>query len=160
MAQKSAYVETAAINYLTAKPSSNIIKLARQHLTRQWWERRSQWRLFISPLVLEEIADGDPAAADKRLEAVRGLSVLPDRPEIEVLIVKLVAGVALPEKARADATHLALAALHRMDYLVTWNMKHLDNPELRAKIDKVIRDYGLSPAQVVTPERLLEMNDD
>ena len=88
------------------------------------------------------------------------MSILPGHPEVEALIVKMVVGAAVPESARADAAHLALAALHGMDFLVTWNMKHLDNQELRGKIDKVIREQGLSPAQVVTPERMLETADD
>ena len=159
-AKKRVYFETAAVSYLTAdKPTFDIVQLARRQLTRQWWELRDRWDLFVSSAVLQEIADGDPEAAAKRLEKVGGLPVLPDNPKTEAIASKLVIHAALPEKAQADAVHLALAALHGMDYLVTWNMRHLDKPEMREKISKVIKEQGLMPARIVSPERLMEIDD-
>ena len=116
--------------------------------------------MFISPTVIDEIADGDPDAAAKRVEATRGLPVLPDHPEVRALADKLAAGVPIPEDSQADAAHLAFAAFHKMDYLGTWNQTHLDNPHLRGKIKEVIEGRGLSPAVILTPELLMEMKDD
>jgi len=160
MAKKRVYVESSVISYLTAWPSRDLITLARQHLTREWWTRRGEWELFVSPSVLEEIADGDPLAAQERLIAVRELPVLPDHPKAGALAGKLTTGVPIPDKAQADAAHLALAAFHGMEYLATWNQTHLDNPHLRDSIRNVIKEQGFSPTLVLTPERLLEMNHD
>ncbi|MCL2700242.1 MAG: DNA-binding protein [Phycisphaerae bacterium] len=160
MAKKRVYIESSVISYLTAWPSRDLITLARQHLTREWWARREGWEFFVSPAVLEEIADGDPLAAAERLVVVRELPVLSDHPKARAMAGKLATEIPIPDKAQADAAHLALAAFHGMDYLATWNQTHLDNPHLREKIRETIRAQGFSPALVLTPERLLEVNDD
>ena len=160
MIKKRVYVESSVISYLTARPARDLLKLARQHLTREWWEQRWQWDLFVSPFVLAEISDGDPVAVEERLVAVRKLPVLPDHPKAREIARSLAVQVPLRDKSQADAAHLALSAFHEMDYLVTWNQTHLDNPDLRGKIEKIIKMHGLSPALVLTPERLLEKDHD
>ena len=156
MARKRVYVETTVISYLTAWLSSDLLTLAHQLLTRKWWEWRERWDLYVSPFVLAEIADGDRMAAEERLVKARTLPVLPDHPKARVTAEKLAAEVPIPDKSRADAMHLALAAFHGMDYLLTWNQAHFDNPILRGRVDDIIKRQGLSPAIVLTPERLLE----
>ena len=160
MAKKRVYLEPSAVSYLTAKTPRDVIKRAKHLLTRDWWERRGQWELLVSRFVLDEIADGDPRAAAKRLEAVRGLAVLPEHALAEKLARDLAARVPIPEKTKADAAHIALAAFHGMDYLVTWNQKHLDNVASRGKMRLIITNHGFRPAEIVTPERLLEDRQD
>ena len=160
MAKKRVYVETTVISYYAARPSPILITLAKQLQTRDWWECRHRWDLFISPVVLEEIIDGDHVAAAERLAMVRELPVLPDHPKARILADILTAEVPIPDDSRADALHLALAAFHKMDYLVTWNQTHLDNPHLRGRIERIIKGQGLSPTLVLTPERLLEIDHD
>lgn len=110
----------------------------------------------MSPLVVYEISQGDPEAAKRRQEKARLLPVLPDSSNAGDLADLLVARKLVPEASTADALHLALAALHRAHYLLTWNQTHLDNIELRSRIEDLIRGWGLKPAKVLTPERLLE----
>ena len=153
------YVETAAISCLTARPSNDIVKLARQHLTRQWWEQRDRWDLFISQTVMEEIQDGNQEAAAKRVEKAVGLAILPITPDIFRISEKIRVAAQIPDEKTADAVHLALAAFHRMDFLATWNQKHLGNPVILEKVKEVIEGQGLKPAIVLTPENLLEMED-
>ncbi|MCL2000834.1 MAG: type II toxin-antitoxin system VapC family toxin [Planctomycetes bacterium] len=161
MAKKRVYFETAAVSYLTAdKPTLDIVQLARRQLTRQWWEHRDKWELFVSPAVLDEITEGHSGAAAKRVDAVRGLPVLADHPEARALARKLEIEAPIPLKSQADAAHLAFAAFYGMDYLVTWNQTHLDNPHIREKVNAILRGKGLSPAAVVTPEVLMEIKDD
>jgi hypothetical protein len=160
MAKKRVYVESSVISYLTARPARDIIKLAKQQQTWDWWERRHEWDLFVSQTVLEEISGGDLRAADLRMEKALMLTMLPGVPDARNLAELLVRRAAIPVGSEVDAVHLALAAVHRMDYLVTWNQTHLDNPVMRAKIADVIREQGLSPAFVVTPEQLMELNHD
>jgi len=160
MAKKRVYVESTIPSYLTANPPVNdIVKLAKQQLTKKWWKQRGRWDLFISPVVLEEISEGDSEAAEKRIEALRGLPVLEEHPAARALAEKLNAEAPIPEKARADAAHLAFAAFYKMDYLLTWNQTHLGNPVLAEKAYKIIREKGLSPAVILTPEVLMEMKD-
>lgn len=62
----------------------------------------------------------------------------------------------LPDKAAGDALHIAIAVTNRVDYLLTWNCKHLANAALRGRIDRVCRSGGYEPVVICTPEELLE----
>lgn len=156
MRKKRIYVESSVISYLTSKPASNDLKRAHQQLTVAWWKRRTDWECFLSPLVMFEISRGDLDAAKRRLEKARLLTVLPDSTNADALADLLVSRKLVPESSAADALHLALASYHRAHYLLTWNQTHLDNLELRSRIEDLIRGWGLTPAKVLTPERLLE----
>lgn len=150
------YVESSVISYLTAKPSSDIFQLARQQWTYAFWERRNTWDLVITPLVMDEITLGDPAAASQRVLAAKECKVLPLIPKAEEVALLLIKNKVVPEKSTDDALHLALAAAHGIPYLLTWNQKHLDNLHMRRKIEIVIQGQGLKPASVLSPERLME----
>lgn len=156
MKKKRIYVESSIISYLTARPASDDLKRAHQRLTVAWWERRNDWDCFLSPTVLDEISRGDPNAAARRRDKARWLAVRPDSPDADALADLLVTRKLVPSSSAPDALHLALAAFHESDYLLTWNQTHLDNLELRARIEELIRGWGLTPAKVLTPERLLE----
>ena len=156
MAKKRVYVETSVFSYLTARLSRDELVRVHQRLTTDWWERHSDWNCFLSPIVLMEISRGDPEAAARRRKKAQLLVELPSSSEAEALGDLLVARKLVPESAKVDAYHLALAAFHQADYLLTWNQTHLDNLELRSRIEELIRGWGLSPAKVITPERLLE----
>ena len=155
MAKKRIYVETSVLSYLTARPARDEFKRACQQRTALWWGRRSHWECFLTPIVLVEIGQGDPEAAARRLEKANLLTKLPVLPEALALADLLRARKLVPEKEATDAAHLALAAIHGAHYLLTWNQKHLDNLELRSRIEDFIRGQGLTPAKVITPERLL-----
>ena len=156
MAKKRVYVESSVISYLAAWLSSRPLVRHRQYITAEWWEVRSRWDCFVATTVLDEIALGDPEAAAQRMAKARTLPVMPITPEIKVLAGVLVARNLVPSSSDADAVHLAAAAFHQADYLVTWNQKHLDNLDLRFRIEELIRGWGLTPAMVLTPERLVE----
>lgn len=159
--KKRVYVETSVISWLAANPPSdlskpaNVLKLAKQQQTRIWWGRRSEWDCFITATVLEEIARGNPDAAFRRERKARTLPEFPIPPESDKLADLLLTRKLVPASSKTDADHLALAAVHGADYLLTWNQKHLDNLELRARIDELIKKQGFTPAKVITPERLL-----
>ncbi len=154
--KKRVYIESSVISYLTARPSRDIIISARQEWTRVWWERRLRWDVFVSPLVLDEISLGDSAASRMRLEIADGLPAIGYTNEATRLADLLVKKTLVPAGSHADALHLALAAVHGMDYLITWNQKHLNNMELRGRIYAFLEKQGVTPAQVGTPEQLLE----
>jgi len=155
MDKKRVYVESSVISYLTARPARDERNKIRQRLTALWWERRHEWECVVSPPVLDEIDRGDPGAAARRREKALSLAEVPASSEADLLADLLVAHKLVPESVRADAVHLATAAVHGAHYLLTWNQKHLDNPDLRSRIEDFIRKQGWEPVKVFTPERLL-----
>ncbi len=136
------YLETTIPSYLTAWPSRDLVRAAHQQITREWWQRRHGYEPFISQLVVRECQAGDPIAAAARLEALEGLSLLAESEEAESLARDLLDRVPLPDRAAADALHIATAAVHGMDYLLTRNCTHIANAALRGRIEVVCRDAG------------------
>lgn len=149
----SVYVETSIISYLIARPSRDVVIAAHQQLTRQWWKGRRSYRLFVSQIVRDE-AVGDQAARARRLRALRGLPVLAVGDEATRLAGELVRRGALPTKAAVDAFHIGIAAAHQIDYLLTWNCKHIANATMRGTIEAICRSAGLTPPIICTPEEL------
>lgn len=154
-AQPSVYIETSLVSYLTARPSRDLLVAAHQQLTVAWWdEQRTRYELFTSQVVLTEARAGDPDAAQRRLAVLERLPLLDVTDTAIVLATRLVAGQALPAQAAQDALHLAIACVHGMEYLLTWNCTHLANARLRSRIEQVCRDAGYVPPIICTPEEL------
>ena len=149
------YIETTIPSYLTAWPSRDLVRAADQQVTREWWGRRGEYELFASPLVVRECQSGDAAAAAARLSALAGLPLLPQEPAVYALAGRLMAEVPLPEKAGADALHIATAALHGMEFLLTWNCTHIANAVFIPRIEEVCRCAGCKPPVICTPKQLL-----
>ena len=156
MAKSKVYLETTIVSYLVAAPSADLIQAAHQLATRNWWVGRHRFELFISRAVVTEAGRGNPEAADRRLEALRGIPNLEFGRDVAALAKRLMQRGALPPKARLDAVHVAVAAVNGMDYLLTWNLRHLANAAFRGKIEGVCRDAGTVPPIICTPEELME----
>lgn len=153
--REKVYLETTIISYLTGKPSRNLLAAAWQSLTLEWWEkRRHSFDLFVSEIVLEEAAMGDEIAAKRRLEAIGDIPLLEVVDEAIELAKELITLGPLPAKAANDALHLALASYHQIDYLLTWNCRHLDNAELKPKIRQVLFAKGYKMPEICTPQEL------
>ncbi len=150
------YIETTIPSYLTARPSRDLIKAAQQQITREWWQTRDRFDLLISQLVIEESSGGDPQAAKERLGAMVGVPSLRTSEEATALAGRLVAGVPLPDKATADALHIAISVVGGVDYLLTWNCKHIANAATRYGIEAVCRTGGYEPPVICTPIELME----
>ena len=148
------YIETSIIGYMTARSSDAIIFLARQQLTRQWWtDQRTKLDLVTSQLVIDEAGSGDPTAAQERLALLDDVPLLDiQHPDVQMLADKLIANHLLPEKAAADARHVAVSTVFGVEYLLTWNCKHIANAETLPRIYRLLRDSGFEPPLVVTPE--------
>ncbi|MHB8971930.1 MAG: type II toxin-antitoxin system VapC family toxin [Pirellulaceae bacterium] len=148
------YIETSIIGYLTARSSNAVIFLARQQLTRQWWaEERTKYDLVSSQLVVDEATAGDPTAAQERLVYLDGMPLLDiQHPGVGALADRLIAEHLLPQKAATDARHVAVSTVFGVDYLLTWNCKHIANAETLPGIYRVLRDSGYEPPLIVTPE--------
>jgi hypothetical protein len=151
------YIETSIISYLTAQPSRDIVTAGRQQITREWWQkRRTDFDLYISEFVIGEASSGDAGASALRLAALEGIPEIALTERAARLAEHLVATGALPSKAALDALHIAVAVSGGVDYLLTWNFKHLANATMRGRIDRACRSYGYEPCIICTPEELLE----
>lgn len=152
---ETVYLETTIVSYLVARPSRDLIVAAHQQSTRQWWDqRRAKFACFISEVVLEEVRDGDAEQATLRLKALDGIPRLAATPDGERLAAAFLAG-ALPLKAARDAAHLAIAAVGRVKYLLTWNCTHLANAQILDRLDPIATAGGFKLPRVCTPEELM-----
>ena len=132
---ETVYIESTIPSCLTARRTRVEPMAARQRITRHWWEvERPRFRVYSSIAVRLEISKGDRHAAARRLEAISGLPELELSPELEPLAHSIVELLELPPRAQMDATHVAFAITHRMDYLLTWNCTHLANAILQRKL--------------------------
>ena len=155
--KRSVYIETSVVSYLTARPSDNVIKLACQQITRAWWDSsRIAVSAYISPYVIEEASAGDPTAAAERIEALRTIPVLPVPDEIPHLAEFLLLGGGLPSKARIDALHIACAAYHEINVLLTWNCTHIANPVQLPIMRGLCAAKSYKLPELVTPFELME----
>jgi predicted nucleic acid-binding protein len=154
--QPSVYIETTIVSYLTARPSRDLVLAAEQEITRDWWGGRQAYALFMSQLVLDEASIGDADAAALRLHALREAALLDTTDEAISLGRHFLEAGGLPPKAAADALHIAVAAVHGLDYLLTWNCTHIANARNRGKIDGLCRAAGYDPPIICTPLELVE----
>lgn len=134
------YIETTIVSYLTGRPTNDLVVMGHQVVTADWWaEAPSRFELVVSPVVVEEASAGDPDAAARRLAVIADLRRLPATPEVRALGRDLLRAGLLPSKASLDALHVAVAAVGRADYLVTWNMRHLAGAMVRRRIERAAR---------------------
>lgn len=156
MDESSVYVETSVVSYLVARPSRDLIAASHQQLTHEWWERRrNRYRVFASALVLREAALGDPTLSGRRVDVLRGIPLLEVRPEAAALARELVEHGPLPGNAEADAAHIAIAAVHGIEYLLTWNCKHIANAEMQPALVRLCGARGYALPVLCTPEQLM-----
>ena len=150
------YLETTVISYLTAVPGRDIVQAAHQQITREWWERRGDFDLFVSQAVITEAGRGHAGAAARRLAALDDVAVLEVTEDATRLAEAFIEQHALPAKAAVDALHIAVAVVMGMDYVLTWNCTHIANAVIRPKIEDACRQLGYEPPVICTPEELME----
>jgi len=150
------YVETTIVSYLTSRPSRDLLVAAHQQVTQDWWDhRRGDFELFTSEVVFAEAGQGDADAAAKRLHAISALTPVQVTHAAEAIAADLVARGAVPREKPEDALHIALAASHGLDYLLTWNCAHIANAEMRQRVEEVCLSLGYEAPVICTPEELM-----
>jgi len=153
---ETVYIETTIISYLTAWPSKDLLRAAHQEATKDWWDhQRGTYQLLTSEVVQIEATAGDPNAATERINVLNALPLLPVTPDAKQIARALLAQMALPATADRDALHVAIAASNGVEYLLTWNCRHLANATLRGKIETVCRSLGYEPPIICTPLELV-----
>jgi len=161
---ETVYLETTIISYLASEPSRDLIVAGHQQITQEWWaQRRALFACSISQEVVDEISRGDPAQVARRLAIARALSKLTASGEAERLTLELLRSGALPASAASDAAHVAhvaIATTAGMDYLLTWNCRHIANGQILKKVAAVCERAGYRLPAVCTPEELMGGNAD
>lgn len=151
----SVYLETSVISYYAGRPSRDIVTAARQTLAREWWdETRGHFDIYISVMVVEAVQAGDPSAAERRLAAIAGLPILETHDAAEALAQMLIEEGHIPTDSVEDALHIALATVHGMDFLLTWNFRHLNNAQMKTRIRTAVDSMGYRCPVICSPEEL------
>lgn len=153
---ETVYIETSILGYLTARSTKNLILAANIEITKEWWEsRRSDFVLYTSQAVLNEVAKGDTEVAAQRIEILRGFQLLEINQAVQDLAAQFLARSNLPPKADIDAIHIATATVHGLDYLLTWNCKHIANAQIQGKLAQISLDFDYELPILCTPYELL-----
>ncbi|MBM2816608.1 MAG: hypothetical protein HW421_3370 [Ignavibacteria bacterium] len=159
MGKQKVYIETSVISYLTAKPSRDIVIAGHQKTTYDWWHKpRYKFDCFISEFVISEISRGDKNEAEKRLGIVKDIKYLEYNPEIERLGTIYFKLFNIPEKSKLDALHLAISVWYKIDYLLSWNCKHIANAIVNLRLREYNNKNNLYSPILCTPDELMEVN--
>ncbi|MBI5761701.1 MAG: type II toxin-antitoxin system VapC family toxin [Planctomycetales bacterium] len=157
----SVYVETSVLSYLAADPSRDLIVAGHQQITHEWWDSvKDRFEPFISESVWSEIHRGDSDIVSRRVNLVRVLPILAYNEDIQTLTREYETRLGLTGRARADLPHFAYAVSYKMDYLVTWNCKHIANGQVIRKLLEVNSELSRATPVIVTPEELLDIPGD
>ena len=149
------YIESSVISYLVSRPSRDVIVAGRQAVTIEWWEKeKRRFELRVSALVEEEIGRGDPSSAERRRELLEAVPSLAVSDNALFLAESLIAQKAIPVGSEDDALHIAIAAAQGVDYLLTWNFKHINNAETKKAITRVVESLGNVCPVICSPEEL------
>ncbi|MDJ0899128.1 MAG: type II toxin-antitoxin system VapC family toxin [Xenococcus sp. MO_188.B8] len=153
---ETVYIETSILGYLTARSTKNLILAANMEITQDWWKfRRKAFSLYTSEAVLEEVARGDAEIAAQRMAILRDFPLLALNKAVQGLASQFLTRSSLPPKAKVDAIHIAAATVHGMDYLLTWNCKHIANAQIQAKLAEISLDFGYVLPILCTPNELM-----
>jgi hypothetical protein len=155
------YIESTIPSYVVARPARDLLQAARQQLTKDWWDlKRATHELFTSQVVLDEITSGEAAMARQRLTVMAGITLLRSTDEAETLTQRILDSGLLPPDADRDAAHIALATVHEMDILLSWNCRHIANAMIQARLRRLADDAGFTLPVLCTPEELLENDNE
>lgn len=150
------YLETTIFSYLAADPSRDLVTAAHQRVTAEWWASAPErYELVASITVLQEVRVGNPTLAERRLALLGDLPLLQLTPAARQLAKQLLAAGVVPSNSGADAEHVALATVGAVDYVVTWNLRHLAGAVVRRQLENALRKLGFDPPTLCTPEELL-----
>ena len=150
------YIETTIPSYLVSLPSRDLIVAGHQQTTRVWWDtRRENFDIFISQFIVDEASGGDSTEAQKRLNAIEIFPQLEVNDDVLRLAEALLSNNIIPKKAATDAAHIAVASVHGMDYLMTWNCAHIANATIFNAVKNICITEGFSFPIICTPEELM-----
>ncbi len=155
------YIETSIVSFLRENPKAAPESVLRQQMTRAWWEfHRHRYDLVTAQYVVDEANTGNAKFAAERLGHLVHIPLLTLSVEIDRLATEIVSRLILPADALLDALHIACAAVNRVDYLLTWNCKHIANPMILPRVFRTLDDFGLPFPVICTPKDMLDEFED
>jgi hypothetical protein len=150
------YIESTMPSYVVARPSRDLLQAARQQLTVDWWElKRSEHELFISQVVLDEIAFGEAAMARRRLDLVQNLASLDFTADVRDFARLVLDSGLLHREADRDAAHIAFGTVHEVDVLLSWNCRRIANAAIQTRLRQLADSAGWTLPVICTPEELI-----
>ncbi len=150
------YIETTIPSYLTSWPSPQVVHAGHQISTHHWWDKhRHSYELYTSLVTLQEAGGGDPIAAERRLNSLEGIPLLAITPQCEAIAASILSSGLIPAKADRDALHIGVATFHRVNVLLTWNIRHIANAHVREDLRVLVQSLGYVLPTICTPEELL-----
>ena len=158
MKKPSVYLETSVVSYLTARPAADLNTAAHQQITVEWWDtKRKHFDIYISRVVMKEAAAGAAEVAARRVKILKPLRMLPFNRNVMLLAQDFGKAGCVPAKAADDAIHIALAAVHGVHFLLTWNCTHINNVATIDEIRKVCENHGCACPVICTPDELIRI---
>jgi predicted nucleic acid-binding protein len=149
------YVETTIPNFYYDLRSSAAVTMRRE-ATRRWWvDAAYLYDLVTSTVVLGELRRGKSSHVPLRLALMSTIPTLAVAEAVDEIVHTYVSNKLMPANPREDALHLALASFYSCDFIVTWNCRHLANPNKRTHIHQINTRLGLRVPRLVTPADLL-----
>jgi len=149
------YIESTIPSYVVARSARDLLQAARQQITKDWWDlKRAKHELFTSQVVLDEITSGEKAMAQQRLDVMAQIKLLDLTDEANTLTKDILASGLLPADADRDAAHIALATVHEMDILLSWNCRHIANAAIQARLRRLAEKSGFALPVLCTPDEL------
>jgi hypothetical protein len=156
MNKQTVYLETTIISYFTAFSSRDIIIAGHQQITVDWFKNYSKkYGVYSSELVVLEASSGDPSAAKKRLSLIENIKLIEINEHVLHLAKEFIRSKVVPERYNEDALHIAAATIHGIDYLMTWNCKHIANAQIQKKLRMTANMVGYELPIICTPEELM-----
>ena len=150
------YIETTIVSYLAAGPNRNVIVAGHQQTTHDWWElRKDGFELYSSQMVATEAGRGDASLANRRLELLKSLPVLDTNDEARALARALIERGPTPREEPEDALHIAVATVHGMHFLLTWNCTHIANAQMQLALYETCLSEGFELPRICTPTELM-----
>jgi hypothetical protein len=149
------YVETSVVS-ACSDPSDHAVSQAQRILTIEWWQQqRPYFDLFYSQAVVAELTRVDFPGRLEAIALLDDMTMLPITPAVEGAAEAYRRHLVMPSEDMGDAVHLAVACVHEVDYLLTWNCRHLANTNKIRHIRTVNMRLGLCTPELLTPEMLV-----
>jgi predicted nucleic acid-binding protein len=153
---RTVYIETT-IPGAYYDERDDVVSRFQRYQTRLWWTaHRGKYELYTSDAVLAELRQGAFPAREDALRLLENMPVLPVSDDIHGVVQAYLAHQVMPRGHMGDSFHLAFASVYGLDYLLTWNCRHLANPAKVAHVTVINRRLGLLTPTMLTPQMLVE----
>jgi predicted nucleic acid-binding protein len=128
----------------------------RKKLTEEFFHHSKGFEIYISEITIVEIDHTtDTMLKEKMQNFIEKFNILPVKDELDDLINQYISYKAVPKKYKEDAYHIALAVLYEMDYLLSWNFRHIVRKKTRDIVKMISTINRLPEIEIITPAELL-----